>query len=243
MDDLHLPDDWGRPRKDDLAAATELALRALAAPDLASYYRLDYNYGGASFATLGVNDPYDVRADDLHATAMLSVSVGPLATRHMLEPGVHRESVLSALGTVRADVTLAQATADDLVAAFALHRATVEAISNPHVKGLSNPWVTASKINARKRPHLIPVRDNVVGKALGGAALKRASVYWLTMRGLLREPAVISALESARRRLVEEAARGGIEVVVDESDLRLLDAALWKQVVRGTAADDVGSQS
>lgn len=243
MDDLVLPDDWARPSDIKVASAREIAFMALAAPDLASYYRPDLNYGGASFASLGSNDPYGIGPDDLHAVAMLSVSVGPLGTRQLLKTGSHRDRVLAALQAVPLDVALADAAATDLVAAYALHEATRDALKNPYVKGNSNPWVTASKLTARKRPHLIPVRDNVVGNAFGPEATKRASVYWLTMRALLRDREVGDALADTRRRLYKEAKAGGFDVVLDESQLRLLDAALWKHLVRGTNRDTVAEEA
>ena len=76
-----------------------------------------------------------------------------------------------------------------------------------------------------------------MGKALGPGALERASIYWLTFRGLLLDPTVSEALVKARVRLHDEADHGGFPIVVDASDLRLLDAALWKHLVRGTGAD------
>jgi hypothetical protein len=43
----------------------------------------------------------------------------------------------------------------------AVYSPVKQALGNPEVKR-TNPWVTASKLCARKRPHLFPVREKVV---------------------------------------------------------------------------------
>ena len=58
------------------------------------------------------------------------------------------------------------ADADQLLAMADMYQALKSALSPPDVKN-PNPWVTASKLCARKRPDLFPVRDNVVCTYLG----------------------------------------------------------------------------
>jgi len=46
------------------------------------------------------NDPNDLTATDLHAVSLLSVTIGPRATRRLLEDGPERTEVLTALRRV-----------------------------------------------------------------------------------------------------------------------------------------------
>jgi len=237
LEDLGLPPGFASVAEIDLQPVIGVTIRALAVPPtdkrdgLAEYYDVDGNYAGATFATLGRNDPFDITADDLHAVSMLSVTVEPFATRRLLEPGEPRERVIAALQRVPIALKLRDASGEHLKACWEFHDAVKAAIGQ---RTNSNPWVTAAKITARKRPHLIPVRDNVVGKGLGNGAVKSTSVYWQIMRGLLRTPEVAEAIAAARERLSTDAHATGRTIVVDDSDLRLLDAALWTYLRRGS---------
>jgi hypothetical protein len=77
-----------------------------------------------------------------------------------------------------------------------------------------NRWVSASKLLARKRPHLLPVYDNVVKQELDGTNRIWACL-WCWFQGDLRR---VDALEALRAEV------GGIE---DVSLLRCLDVVLW----------------
>jgi len=224
-----LPDGWKTPTSAEIEGAKRLALAAFKNARLDRYYDVNTDYAGATFATLGENPTDDIVASDLHAVTMLSVSVGPRATRRLLEPGPHRQAVRDALANpaLGADTVLANATAADFEAMWELHLAVKAALSDPH-SGSSNPWVTASKLTARKRPHLMPVRDNVVGKALGARALGSASIYWCLFHSLLNDEDVAKAMLRAREAL----ASAKPEMLVDTSDVRLLDAALWMHRAR-----------
>lgn len=241
LEDLGLPAGFAPVAEIDLQPAIDMAQDALGlSPDatrdsLAAYYDVESNYAGAAFATLGRNDPFDITADDLHAVSMLSVTVEPFATRRLLEPGEPRERVIAALQRVPIDLRLRDASGEHLEACWEFHAAVKAAIGR---KTDSNPWVTAAKITARKRPHLIPVRDNVVGKGLGNGAVESASIYWQIMRGLLRTPEVAEAIAAARVRLATDAHATGRTIVVDVSDLRLLDAALWMHLIRQSTSAD-----
>jgi hypothetical protein len=76
-------------------------------------------------------------------------------------------------------------------------------------------WVTAGKLLARKRPHLIPVWDHVVRCALG-----HPNGAWLWLDDLLRarDAAVLHRLEALRQQ-------AGIPTGV--SLLRVLDVVFW----------------
>jgi hypothetical protein len=82
------------------------------------------------------------------------------------------------------------------------------------VKALTGLGQTkTSKLLARKRPHLLPVIDDVTWRALG-----RPSVIWEPLRRRLRE----NGLASELRDLGKEAA-----APAHVSNLRILDVALW----------------
>lgn len=235
MEDLGLPEGWISGSTLSIEKPRVLAIDSLQHANLTLYYRTDRNYAGATFAGLGDNDPDDITPSDLHTVSMLSVTVGPLGTRNLLNNKTTRNSVLKALQVVDHTVTLAEASAKDLLAAWALHEAVIAAIRIG--SSGAGPWVTASKLCARKRPLLIPVRDNIVGDALGQGATGAASVYWQLMRGLLLDPVVTDAIAAARTRVSTEASTQGVDVAVDDSDLRFLDSAIWMHKARGSRAD------
>lgn len=224
--------------------ARETIVHALDVANLAAYYRTRGNYAGATFTGLQPNDPYDITATDLHAVSMLSVTVGPAATRRLLKPSLLREVVLHALAHVPVDVKLEDADESHMQRAWNLHASLKEALAPDGAKK-SNCWVTASKISARKRPLLIPVRDHVVGKALGSAAHKSAQVYWHLIADALRDPDVQGALAAAQQRVESSVITGkwgsesGTElgpVDLETNPMRLIDVALWMAHANGKAA-------
>lgn len=77
-------------------------------------------------------------------------------------------------------------------------------------------WVTANKLMARKRPHLLPVYDNKVRQLLGAPdSLWRCLWTWFD-----QDPHRVTRLTNIR------SSAGGIE---DISLLRCLDIVLWMQ--------------
>lgn len=196
---VDVPEMWEQPTEAELANALSVIVRALENADLARYYRVRGNYAGATFAALEPNEPNSYAASDLHAVSLLSIDVEPGATRRLLEPGPLRHDVERALRAIPVDLGLAHASSSDLYRAWWLQVALKSALASPDSES-SNAWVTASKLSARKRPLLIPVRDNVVGGALGGRALSHASVFWQIMSSALRDDSVVTALAGARER-------------------------------------------
>ncbi|NYI42673.1 DUF6308 family protein [Demequina lutea] len=234
---------WAELDEADFKKARDTIVHALEVANLAAYYRRYGNYAGVTFTDIEPNDPYDLTASDLHAVSMLSVTVEPAATRRLLEPSMLREVVLHALAHVPVDVRLEDAKMEQLERAWNLQAALKEALA-PYGANKSNCWVTASKISARKRPLLIPVRDNVVGRALGPAALKSAGVYWQLMADALRDTAVQDALVEAQKRVETCVVTGkwgskvGTElgpVELETNPMRLIDVALWMAHAKGKA--------
>jgi len=122
-----VPDDWTTLTDETLRWAIARAGEALdvvgadpVGSRLADYYDRAGNFAGATFAELLPVDPTDITATDLQAVSLLSVSVGPGATRRFLEPGPVRSALLDKLRAVR-DVELHVAGSDDFAAMAAFY--------------------------------------------------------------------------------------------------------------------------
>jgi hypothetical protein len=140
----------------------------------------------------------------------------PLAARRLLYPGRYRETVLAALASsdlpANADLrTAPQATWD---AAAALYEALMASLGR-------NPWVTASKLCARKRPSFFPVRDSVVTERLLGFG-KNHLIDWVVYQHLLIDRQV-----SGRLARVTQAADNLLGHPITDPPLRVLDVVLW----------------
>lgn len=228
---LQVPDRWPVLSTDVAAAARQTALDALARVPLESYYDVDGNYAGATFTTTSDNVTGEITAGDLFAVTLLSVPVKASAARRLLDDGPHRDRVLPALAAVPADVALAAAGPADLQAAWDLHRAIKDALVDP-AAATSDPWVTAAKLAARKRPRLLPVRDREVRRVLGLEGPKDGRLELQAIRALMVDPAVTEAIEQALGRARSRAASTGRQCVFDTEPLRLLDVALWWAATR-----------
>lgn len=223
-------ENWARPTPEQLVHAKSQALLALQ-PErsgwrLRRYYRTAGEYAGASFASIGTNDPGAIAADDLFAVTLLSVSIPAGAARLLTEPGETRDSVTEAL---RALPTRSLPDVDDrgLRDMETFYGHVKKALARAGSAN-SNPWVTASKLCARKRPDLFPVRDNVVCELLGLLPNGKYRVDWQVFQHLMCDAGVVKALEAAREAAMRDADEG--QVVIDEEPLRVLDAALWCSV-------------
>lgn len=222
---------WPVLSEERAEAITTLALKALAdagpkpvGSRLARFYDVSGDYAGASFAGLEPLSVSDVTATDLHATSLLSVDIGPVATRRLLTPGPVRDQILNALTAIAVD-DLGQADASDLLAMERFYLSVKRNLSTADVQQ-PNPWVTASKLCARKRPGLFPVRDSVVCGYLdltGRDASYRLD--WQAFRHLVRDPGVVAGLQDAAAAAL--AVAGTRTLRLDVQLLRLLDAALW----------------
>lgn len=209
-----------RPSSAQLDRARSAALGALEDPaavqNLRLFYDRDSNYAGRSFLAVGPVEYDSITAADLYATSLLGISVGPRAGRQLLQGGPHRNDVLKALRMVPVETDLADADDAVLDAAEHLHLQLKNALGG-------NKWVAASKLCARKRPRLFPVRDSLVTRALLGVGEDRR-VDWLVYQHLITDTEV--------RRLLEKVIA---ESAVRESDLldpplRILDVVLWMHV-------------
>ena len=221
--------EWAQPAPEMLATAKERALAALepaaAAKQLRRYYDTTTDYAGATFAAIGENAPDRIGADDLFATTLLSVDIPANAARRLTGHAETAQVIGSALTALPRGPLETVGTAG-LEAMEVLYRHVKHNLAKASAKN-SNPWVVASKLCARKRPDLFPVRDNVVCRLLD---IQRANSYridWLVFRYLISDHEVRQAIESARAAMDKEADG---HVVLDTEPLRLLDAALWTSV-------------
>ncbi|MCK9795958.1 DUF6308 family protein [Isoptericola sp. 4D.3] len=222
-----LPSGWPAVDQSVVTAAKATTLRALSMVALQRYYDLRGNYSGSTFATITPNDPYDITGADLHALSMLSVTVGPAATRRVLDDGPERARLLEALAAVDPEARLDKASAAVLEVAWDLYTAAKGVLADPTTKRQSDPWVTASKLVARKRPRLLPVRDTKVRAVLGLESERDGRLELQALRQLISDPDVVVALGQAVEAAHARGLAQGRECVFDAEPLRLLDAALW----------------
>jgi hypothetical protein len=230
-----VPEGWEPAGEDRLGRGLEIAVQVLVDPgvvdDLARYYHRDGNYAGATFLDVEPQDPYAVTSGDLLALTMLSVQAEPQSVRRMLElTSTNRE--MRQLLTEEAmplDADLAVADDSTLIAMAHLHEACKRALSLTTV-AKPNPWVTASKLCARKRPDLFPVRDSVVCDLLGLSGSKQNyEVDWQVYRRIVQDDEIRGRLDY----VVDEASgREGVNIGHPNRRLRHLDVALWMHAQR-----------
>ena len=210
------------PDQDQLDRASAAAWAAVrherAARLLRQYYDPATDYAGSTFLDLQPNNPQDLTATDLYALSLLDVRATPLAGRRLLEDGEPRTRVLKALvdADLPASANLGSAGPATFDAAERLYLAVRDALGR-------KPWVTASKLCARKRPHFFPVRDSVVTERLLGLG-KSYLIDWQVYRHLLSDHELMAAVEAKAAQAAQ---------LLDQPDglgdppLRLLDALLW----------------
>lgn len=221
---------WQPPPPGLMADAKQQVMKALRTDGphgvqdrLTSFYDTDGDYAGASFAQLAPIDPLDITSTDLLATTLLSIRIGPGATRRLLAGSSVRDTLLQKLRDLP-DCDLANAGTPALMAMAELYEAVKGVLSAASVKN-PNAWVTASKLCARKRPELFPVRDNEVCDYLGLTPSRNYQVDWQVFQRLISDPDVIAAVDTARK--ATEVAAADRRLQLDQARLRLLDAALW----------------
>jgi hypothetical protein len=172
-------------------------------------------FAGRKFESLGgggdrpavVNE---FTAEDLVAVSLLSVHIPGEAALEILE--AQSEELNGLLSRIPHDVTLWDADpsiVDDKSsdAASLWHKLD-------HITGVG--WVTANKLLARKRPHLLPVYDRVVKAALQ----PRRKDFWIPLRNSL-----LSNDGEAIARLEEIRVSAGL--MEGHPLLRVLDVAVW----------------
>lgn len=169
---------------------------------LTAYYKPNGPFAGATFETLGDNDPNAFGRDDLLATTLLDVSLPPDSVRAVL--GESAGSLSSGLRRLGPDEPLWVATEEKL------HNAGEVWNELRRLRGVD--WVIAGKLLARKRPKLVPVVDRWTVKVLQPPK----GQVWASLKGALSDDGLRNRLEAIRPD-------ASSEVPI----LRLLDALLW----------------
>lgn len=204
------------------------ALRGEDAVDrVARYYGIDSNFAGSLFLGIPDPDPSAITAADLFAASSLSIDIPARAARRLLlEPGGAGDVTKALLALP--SITLTETGDEDLRLMEVFYTAVKTSLTRANAKKESEAWVTASKIVARKRPNLFPVRDTLVTIYLGTRTTKDYFTDWIVFRHLMNDVGVQEELErisSALNDLPEPES-----YLTEESRLRLLDVALWTLV-------------
>jgi Family of unknown function (DUF6308) len=230
-----VPTGWAELPAELREQVRDQALRALrldgdrpAQDRLRFYYDVDGDYAGASFALLTPIEPNNINATDLHATRLLSVPIGAGATRRFLDDGAARMEILDALRAIPdRDLLIADpATLEAMETFYLAVKTNLSAASTQH----PDAWVTASKLCARKRPELFPVRDRRVSACLGLTRHNSYRIAWQVFRHLIGDRDVIAAIDALSDATLAGAC--GTRLRLDDSRLRLLDAAIWTDTLR-----------
>lgn len=213
-----------RPTQAQIERARVAIYQAMDHPEAPSrvrrYYDPDGNYAGSTFLDLP-QEPFTVSATDLFAVSLLDVRPTPRAARRLLSPGPCRTAVHAALSSpaLPSDADLETAGPDTWAAAEALYGALRVALG-------VNPWVTTSKLCARKRPGFFPVRDSVVTQRLLGLGMDFRT-DWAVYRALLRD----TQLRDRLQRVTAEAG-AALDRPITDPPLRVLDVLLWMTAPR-----------
>jgi hypothetical protein len=180
------------------------------------YYRVENGFAGALFDELGEHDDRRFTSDDLLAASLLDVRFTPTAVRRLVVDG-------------KADSLLAEITNDPEVALWntdlGRHSPAWHLWDVLTQSGNGIGPTRASKLLARKRPHLFPVLDAVIIEALALGTTDRWSVL------------AVALDEETRARV--ETLRPGASSRGSPSTLRLLDVATWMRFSRSRRATRV----
>ena len=178
-------------------------------------------YTGAHFESLGEdqNLPNRITASDLLAVGTLSVTVPARASIGIL--GDLAEDVSALLAQIPADARLGDLKGKDAFNSLLGSASPSQALWDLLCRNAKNErrWgvgpTIASKILARKRPHLIPIEDSVVDRVINRGRQNSWRLWWEAL-------AADDVLEKRAREVREHIGRPQL------STLRTLDIVLWK---------------
>jgi hypothetical protein len=157
---------------------------------------------------------------DAVAVSMLSVTVPAKALIGLKEPATAAR-VADLLSKIPTDRKMSDLTAEQAQALLGKGSHAVSLWGELR-RTPTTRWeigaTTASKIMARKRPHLIPIWDEIIGQVIG----KRSSKdQWLNWHGLLTDENDDLPGRLARIHKLSE-------VPQELSEIRIMDAILWR---------------
>jgi hypothetical protein len=215
------------PSTEDIAkvqAAVEQVVDGDAYGLVAAYYNpapraysgvSDVLFAGRHFDELPGNDVQSFTVGDLAAASLLDVRFGPHTVLELLD----RDECNLLLAQIPADVALWDATAEQLNRESAAWRLWRRLVSIPGVR-----TTRASKLLARKRPHLMPIVDSVIVDRLCLDGLDN----WQALRQALT-PELRSRIDGLGQAATDHGAS-------PPSTLRLLDVATWMTYSRSRQA-------
>ena len=235
-----LPGGWLPASEEVLETAVAQTLAALteepSVAGLLAYYDRNGSYAGTMFLDAQPNDQVSIEAADLYAVTTLSMKLDARHGRLLLDEGEVRNGVRRQLRNLDPQLPLTDLPHGDGGSAETLARMyELQSTFRTLLSGGSQRWVTAAKLCARKRPHLFPVRDNLVCEYLSGGRPLKSGDGWpgdfsidIQVYGhLMTHPKVIAGLGWLRDEL-----ENGRATRIDGEDLRLLDSALWMAASR-----------
>lgn len=202
---------------------------------LLAYYDPTGGYAGATFLAVSQEDHHAITAADLWAVSTLQMEIPPNAGRMLMDPTPLRTRIYNSLHRLPVSAYLSDITPAHLDDMFSLYN-DIRLMLPPLGKRATNQWVLASKLCARKRPMLYPVRDSRVcgylsGNQRLGSKAGRLGAFRRDIQvfaHLITHPHVTQRISELRGRLHEQQPTW----VFDWSDLRLLDAVLWMEAAR-----------
>lgn len=164
---------------------------------------LPVTFAGSLFDTFGENHPHRIGNDDLLALNLLDVRVNTIAVRQLLE----NDDLNRILRQIDVTTTLCDMKVDPKLETDAKEFWSL--LNN--VPGFGPTRV--SKLCARKRPHLIPIRDSIILRVMGLPSRDT----WSIMSEVLSDPGRVQKIEA-----LDPEVPGYVP-----SMLRLLDIAAW----------------
>jgi hypothetical protein len=168
-------------------------------------------FAGRYFDELPDNKPGSFTAGDLAAASLLDVRFGPHVVLELLE----RDECNDLLAKIPTELAIWDAPADELGRDSAAWRLWRQLVSIPGVS-----TTRASKLLARKRPHLMPILDSVIVDRL---ALREVDA-WQALRAAVT-PELRDRIDGLAGAATGHGARR-------PSTLRLLDVATWMRFSR-----------
>jgi hypothetical protein len=197
---------------------------------LTRYYDPAGRYAGATFLDVEGYDDYAVTAADLWAVTTLSMEVLPEAGRALMTPGPLRTIVNGKLRHLPPNLPLSDVAPQHLDHMYDLYTA-IRTMLPALGKRQTDQWVMASKVCARKRPMLFPVRDAKVCSYLADNRLRGDKAGRLGSFGRDLQVFAYLSTHDAVRHWINDARNQVLAQhptwVVDWSDLRILDIVLW----------------
>lgn len=198
--------------------AIEGMLRSQDISDLvAEYFDEESQFAGTSFDLVGTNDPWRFAPDDVLAVSFLDTPIRASSWRAM-----ERQSgeIVSLLLRIDPELPLWELHEDSET--FAASNELWDLLL-----GISGIGVTrASKLMARKRPHLIPILDRRVREFYGNT-----EKFWEPLGRVLEDEDLRNRIRALAPRYLES----------ELSVLRILDVAVWRYqrgIPPGTVAGD-----